>query len=388
MTAKRILYVHASNELYGSDMVLLELIKRLDRSKFEPIVVLPTDIPYEGRLSDALAELGVKVHAFRYGVVRRRYFNLAGLFLYLLYLVLGVIRISALVRRYNVSLIHSSTSAVIEGAIVAPIMRRHHLWHIHEILVKPAFLSRILYALMLPSTRVIAVSQAVAEHVQRVKQRVSIQVIRNGIDTERFSSEDTERSLRTRWHVAETDVLVGMVGRISHLKGQEVFINAAAEAHQAFSGQRFLIVGDPVQGDENRLIALKSQAEVLGVGEQIIWMPYTPEIPAIMRALDILVVPSVLPESSGLVALEAMASGRPVIAAAHGGVVEIVQAGETGLLSVPGDAHDLAQAMIKLARDPELREALGRNARQQVVKRFSAQRFADEFNALYSTMLD
>ncbi len=385
-TTKHILYVHASNELYGSDVILLQLISNLDRSRFTPFVVLPSDVPYEGRLSDALTELGVTVYCFKYGVIRRRYFNPIGLIVYFAYLVYGVIRIAALVRQHNIDLIQSSTSAVVEGLIVAQILRRPHVWHIHEILVKPTALSHSLYTYVNSNTRVIAVSQQVADHVRQYNQRIYIQIIRNGIDCSRFGPQNNGLSLRTQWNVAEEDVLVGMVGRISHLKGQEVFVRAAAQACLTYPHLRFLIVGDPVPGDESRLNALKSQVDSLGIHDRVVWMSYTTDIPSIMRALDLLVVPSILPESSGLVALEAMASERPVIAAAHGGVLEIVKSDETGLLSAPGDADDLAQAILFLAHHPELRKTMGQNGRASVVEHFSVERFYRDFQALYETI--
>jgi hypothetical protein len=71
-----ILYPHSSDELYGSDMVLLELVRRLDAAMFRPYVLLPTDLPYEGQLSAALSDAGVAHEAVAMPVLRRRYFSL------------------------------------------------------------------------------------------------------------------------------------------------------------------------------------------------------------------------------------------------------------------------------------------------------------------------
>ena len=95
-------------------------------------------------------------------------------------------------------------------------------------------------------------------------------------------------------------------------------------------------------------------------------------------------MPSILPEPFGLVAAEAMAAGRAVVAAAHGGLVEIVDDGVTGRLVRPRDAEDLARALDALLAEPDLADRMGRAGRERQRAHFSVERYVRDFDALYA----
>lgn len=398
-------------------MVLWYLVTGLDRQKFTPIVVLPTDVPYEGKLSQALEQAGISHYCIKMGVIRRRYFNPLGVIIYVIYLIYGVWQLGALIKRHRIVLVHSNTSAVLAGALAARLYGLPHVWHVHEILEKPAWFGRLIYRFILAnSSQVVAISQAVANHISRgavttlvgqatddengvqsllcgqtkvctpiTEQR--IQVIWDGIDCQKFNPQVDGQSLRQAWGIGPDELAVGVVGRISHWKGQELFIKAASQAIKQAGQLRFVIVGGPVPGDEMRLENLQKLTQDLGLTDQVKFVPFSQNVPEVMRALDILVLPSTWPEPLGLVVLEAMASERPVIAAAHGGPLETVLAGETGFFFKPRDASSLAEAMMRLAGNPELRQKLGDKGRQRVLEHFSLENFRQQFTLLYAEML-
>src|SRR5690242_2780459 len=103
---KRILFVHSSDELYGSDQVLLNLVTGLDRRQFEPIVALPTDLAYKGELSEMLKARDIRCYKIKMGVLRRRYFKPYGFMQYLFYTVWGVWQLSKIIRQHQIELIH------------------------------------------------------------------------------------------------------------------------------------------------------------------------------------------------------------------------------------------------------------------------------------------
>lgn len=390
---QHILFVHSSDEMYGSDKVLLQIVSGLERTKFIPIVVLPSDITYKGELSTALKELSIATHAIKMGVLRRRYFRPLGFLQYLFYTVIGVYQLRNLVKRYRAVLIHSNTSAVFGGALVARLCQLPHVWHVHEILEKPRWLGSLIYWFILKTSDVVVViSQAVANHmIQNTPNTVNsqhIQVIWNGVDCEIFRPEINGQSVRNMLGIREDEVLSGVVGRISHWKGQELFIEAAARAVKLCPLLRIVIVGSPVPGDEARLRQLQEQAKSLDIADKVQFLAFSNDIPQVMRALDFLVLPSILPEPMGLVILEAMASGRPVVAAAHGGPLETVVDGVTGLWFEPCNVVALADAMIKLTQDGTLRCALGNHARERAVGYFSLASFQQRFARLYTDLLD
>jgi len=385
-----ILFVHSSDELYGSDRVLLQLVSQIDRTKFEPIVVLPSDVSYKGVLNSLLTSQGITSHSIKMGVLRRRYFTPVGFITYLSYTVYGVCLLVSLIKRYQIRLVHSNTSAVWGGAFAAFICRLPHVWHIHEIIDEPSWMAIFIYKLVLKmSSSVVTVSSAVADHIRKIipSNTQNLQTIWNGVDCDIFSPEADGQSYRRKLDIRTENILVGVVGRISYRKGQKLFLTAMDQALQVLPQLRGVIVGDPITGEENWLEKLAAHASELGIADKVHFIPFCKDIPQLMRALDILVSPSILPESLGLTILEAMASERPVIASAHGGPLQIIKSGETGFLFPPSNPTALADTIVQLAQSSTLRKSVGLNARTYVIENFSLSSFQRGFEDLYSELL-
>ena len=385
-----ILYPHSSDELYGSDLVLLNLVRRLDRGRFRPYVLLPTDIPYEGRLSRALGEAGVAHEALAMPVLRRRYFTPRGLPRFLGHLWRGTRGVEAIARREGAALIHSNTSAVWGGALAASRLQLPHLWHVHELVTQPAFVRKLIaWMVAHRSTHVVAISQAVADHLLADAPALAgrLSVIYDAVDTERFSPEVDGSGLRQRWGVAAEEVLVGVVGRISAWKGQELFLRAFARAAREHPHLKGVIAGDVVPGEDWRREALQGLARELGVADRVLWPGYHDNAAELMAALDILVLPSIRPEPFGMVVIEAMAAGKPVIATAHGGPLESVVHGETGLLVPPDDPAGMAAGLVTLAGNKALRREMGARGRVRAETLFGFETHVRAFQELYERLL-
>jgi len=389
---KKVLYVHSSDELYGADKVLFQLLGSLDRSKFEPIVVLPRDLPYQGLLATALRGQAVRICPIPFlSVLRRSYFSPKGGILYLYRLMRSTLFLCRLIRQENISLVHSNTLAVLPGAIAARILGIPHIWHVHEILASPAFL-RIAMAWLTPllSTRVVAISRAVQAHLatSSVLNRDKSVVIYNGIDPTDFDqAKILGRALRREWEVKPGEILIGVVGRISWWKGQEVFLKAASHLAPLFPHVRFVIVGDTVAGQEHLRQELERFVHQRCLQGKVLFTGFLRNIPAVMGALDLLVVPSRLPEPFGMVALEAMAAETAVIAPAHGGLPEIIEHRKTGLLVPPDHPEELALAIEALVVDEDWRESMGKAGRKRVELQFSMRAFSERWQRLYEEVL-
>lgn len=378
--------------MYGSDRVLLQIIQGLDRSILEPVVILPLDIQYNGELSSALSNVGVETHHIKMGVLRRRYLHPLRIVKYIWFSLLGIYHIYMIARRHNAKLIHSNTSAIVGGAVAARLLQIPHLWHIHEILDQPAWLSRMIYSLVLgASTVVVAISGAVERQIRHrafnSAKYPNIIVVWNGVDCDRFTPLTDGVKIRAALSVGDDEILFGLVGRISHWKGQELFLDALAIAIKHNPKLKAAIIGSAVAGEEWREAQLRQQVRENKLDSVVRFMPFSDNAPKIMCALDCLVLPSLLPEPFGLVLLEAMASGRPVIAAAHGGPLEIVIANSTGLLFSPGNTQALAAALERIAQDYNGRITMGKNARQRAVDTFSLTQFQAKFMATYRSLL-
>ncbi len=385
-----ILFVHASDELYGSDIILLELVRNLDKRRFSPHVVLPQDLPYEGQLSRALETAQVPHTSIDMAVLRRRYASPHGVLMFTMRLIGGTLRLRREMQEAKFALVHSHTGTVWCGAIASKMLDVPHVFYIMEIVTSSWFTRRLVARFLAwRGDKVVAISHAVKEHLLRDAPSLAphIEVIPPGINPDRFRPNEGGARVRQEWGVNEDEVLFGVVGRIHWWKGQEVFLQAATHVARQVPQARFAIVGDVVPGEEWRKDELKRLVHSLGIADKVIWPGYRKDTPHVMAALDVLVLPSTEPEPFGRVIVEAMATEKPVIASAHGGPVEIVLPHETGLLVPPRDPEALAKAMIDLARRPEQRLQMGRAGRRRVLERYTIERHVAAFEDLYERML-
>jgi glycosyltransferase involved in cell wall biosynthesis len=182
--------------------------------------------------------------------------------------------------------------------------------------------------------------------------------------------------------------LIGVVGRIAHWKGHKLFLHAAARVRESLPETRFLIVGDAVTSGDHRLKEeLFQLVQVLGLEEAVIFTGVRSDVPEVMAALNILVLPSELPEPLGRVVLEAMATARPVVATRQGGPLEIVVDGETGYLVPPRDPQLMAEAILSLLQAPERARMMGRAGRTRCEQRFTVERTCRDIVHVYEAIL-
>jgi glycosyltransferase involved in cell wall biosynthesis len=167
------------------------------------------------------------------------------------------------------------------------------------------------------------------------------------------------------------------------MKGQEILLAAAPAILRDHPDTTFLLVGGVLNNRTEDMDRLRTLATTLGVASRVRILGFDSDIVAVLAAMDVVVQPSVRPESFGMTVLEAMASGKPVVAAAHGGVLETVRDGETGLLVSPGNAPELAGAINRLLSDPALRERMGAAGRARVEAEFGLAPFREGYLRVY-----
>ena len=174
-----------------------------------------------------------------------------------------------------------------------------------------------------------------------------------------------------------------MLGRIAPWKGQHVFLEAARRIAAARPEVEFVVAGDPLFGEEKYARSLRDQAAGLGVR----FLGFVEDVPALLRDLDVVVHASVQPEGMGQSVVEAMLSGRPVVATGLGGTAELVEDGVTGRIVPAGDPGALARAVSDLLADPGSAAEMGRRARHVARDRFDLDRYAREMAGVYEEVL-
>jgi glycosyltransferase involved in cell wall biosynthesis len=208
-----------------------------------------------------------------------------------------------------------------------------------------------------------------------------VQVVYNG--TEIPEEERAGRaSLRDELGIAADDLAIGAVGRLAPEKGMDVLVRAFQQIVRSEPRARLVLVGDgPERGNLEKL------ARTAGVSDRVAFLGWRDDAVRLNAAFDVAAVPSVWDEPFGLVVVEAMAAGIPVVASAVGGIPEIIEPGSTGWLVSPGDPDALADALIAALRDPARREAMGREARRQAGERFSMESCRRKYYEVFEKVL-
>ena len=214
-----------------------------------------------------------------------------------------------------------------------------------------------------------------------------ITVIPNGIDLTRFNTRANPVAIRRSFGLPEDVRLVAVVSRLHRLKGIEDFLEAAALVTARHGYVRFLVVGEPSPVDNIAYLdELSQRAQRCGIGDRVIFTGLRDDVPALLSAVDVSVMPS-LNEALSNVLLESMAAGAPVVATDVGGTTEALRHERTGLLIPPADPAAMAAAIERLLSNPSLARSLGAGARQTIVDRFSLERMVAATAAVYEEVL-
>jgi glycosyltransferase involved in cell wall biosynthesis len=387
---QNILVVHNNNDFYGAEKVLFELLSRLDRSRFVPMVVLPTDTRHINRFSPELAKLNIECCFLPLGILRRKYFKLQKLPRFGGEVLAGVRGLIRLIRKRNIALVHTNTNTILAGALAARFTGVPHVWSIHELMVEPASVRNTLhYIIPRFSSRVVTVSQAVRDHMLKDAEKFAnrFAFVRGAIDVEPFLKATGRERVRAQWGVREDEVLIGMAGRVTRWKGQSVFVQAAKLISERHRQVKFAAVGGVFDTEKFYMERFRKEVREAGLENKLTVNDFRADMPDVFAAYDIFVLPSILPEPFGLVVIEAMAAGKPVVATAPGGPSETVANGETGLLVPPSDAIALADALSELLADPQKRRSMGEAGRCRARQLFSLPRYVTEFEELYDSVL-
>ena len=391
-----ILYLDSGSGIGGGQRSLLLLLKLLDKQRFSPFVGCLADCPFADEVAKTDAHvipLSLPEAHNKTDKVKR--FTLRDLLHDFRQLkVIG--QLHQAVKQHSISLIHAnSLSVAILGGIVAK-------WHRIPILMHKRYatsygiLDKICAKLL---RRVILVSEATRWDFAPAEKQT---LIYNGVDLEAFqASQEEVESLRTELlsenesvtqnNTASTPPLfVGVVTRITPEKGIHFLVRAMAELkkteHKSVN-VKLLIVGGPYfQKDRDYMESLKQEAVDLGVADSVIFTGFLSDTRVVTSLLDIVLVPSIIPEACPRTIIEAMAVGKPVIATPLGGSKELVTP-ETGVLVPPENAEAIAYAIAELTNDSEQLAEMEKAARSRAEQLFNSERNSALTETVYEELL-
>lgn len=368
----RILFLHSSSDTYGASKIFLQTVALMQKQGHECVVVLSN----KGSLLSALEQMGVDVHIVNLGIIRRQYFNLTGILNRFQKWRNAICILNSIVQSRKIELIYSNTAAVLIGGYIAKRNGVRHIWHIHEIIEKPAFLHRFLaWRFRATADKLIVVSKAVEKHWQHALPANKIVQIYNGIEPIHISNAP---DFRNSLAIPSGALVIGMAARIHYWKGQSYFVDIARalllKHNSSDAPLYFLIAGDPFPGYEYLLEQLQTQLLDPILEGRIFYIGLVKEMDIFYRSIDLLILPSQLPDPLPTVILEAMQYGLPVAATAQGGALEMVQENVTGIL-IPLDNAKVAAEKIYAILPPAIRNQMGAAGKQRVATYFSQAAF-------------
>lgn len=214
-----------------------------------------------------------------------------------------------------------------------------------------------------------------------LKPSPTIVPIPNWVDHERYLSPLSREEAKTLLGVPTDKLLLTCVNQLHENKGQHLLLEACATTHNIH-----ILLAGKEHNSKHYTLRLQKDAERLGLAERVTFAGYVTNVPALLAATDICVIPS-LQEAFSIVCLEAMSARRPVVASRVGGLMELIEDGATGLHFTPGSSRDLARSLSKLIDDPDLRDRIAEHAYRQVLARYSYDRVLEQVDRLFQELL-
>ena len=354
----------------GAETVLLNLVRRLDPERFQSVVPLPPG-PW---LNPKLRDLNVPVVE----VAWKAWYDPR-----------GPLRMVETIRRYGVDLVHSHLPGQnFYSCIAGTLTRRKILVTYHGPVefhdAESAKGKARLWYVRKTADQAIVVCRMVKEILMEhgfPEDRIS--VIYNGIDPTPYSSR-TPGTLRSELGLGPDVKLVGMIANVRQSKGYDVLVRAAAEVCRRFPSARFVGVGDV---DEGLARPIRQLVADLSLGDKFVFAGFRADVPQVLSELDVFVLSSTS-EGMPLAILEAMAGRKAIVATRCGGIPEVLEDGQSGLLVPPSDPAALARAIGDLLSDESRAVRIGDSARVRLRSQFTLDRMIERYQELYLSHLE
>jgi glycosyltransferase involved in cell wall biosynthesis len=383
----RILFVDHTGQLGGAEHSMITLLEGLP-ADVRPVLASPA-----GPLRDRVRAIGIEAvslpgttGSFRLHAVRTPRA--------VAQIVYSAAAVRSAARRVNADLVHANS---VRAGLITVLARTMGapptVVHVRDVLPPGHIGTAIRRTILRGAIRTICISEYVARNFAP-QPGPGVTVIYNGVDLQRFSPSATDRGrTRAALGIARDEPALGVIAQLTPWKGQDDAVSALAMVRAEHPRTRLFLVGEAkfvgssVRHDNETYAAtLHALAERVGVADAVTFLGERRDVPELLSALDIALVPS-WEEPFGRSVIEAMAMERPVIATSVGGPAEIVEHGVTGLLASPRSPADWSESVIRLLADIPLRSALGTRARASLVGRFDQAAHVESTIAVYRAAL-
>lgn len=369
--SRMILYVEHMADVGGGQISLLEILRRIDRQRYTPVVTCVT----RGELFDQVKALGVDCEIVDIrGVLRKSPLRTIG----------NMRALYRLMRDRGVDLIHfNSLKALLIACVPALLTRVPAIWHCRVTSDYGKFFDLVG---CLCAKRIVVPSRfLLARFNWQSICRGKVRLIYNAAELDGPGMNPPAMDIRDELGIPSRAFVVGCAGRMEEEKGYHLLVEAVCELACRLPDLRLVVVGgEPVGGTyRERLREMVSGSDM---ASRVHFTGYRRDIRRYLAAMDVVAVPSER-EVFGRVAVEAMALGKPVVASSAGGLPEVVEDGVTGILFPPGDVAALSEALARLSDDRDAAAAMGEAGRRRAMELFDMRKHVREIETLYDEIL-
>jgi glycosyltransferase involved in cell wall biosynthesis len=386
----KILFYNHTAQVSGAERVLGMILTRMNRDQFTPVVLCPP-----GPMMEMSHTLGVPCEGVA-PLTARFTWRVDRIVRYVASFAQVIREVRNRVRKIQPDIIHAnSIRAGLVMTFATAGLDVPVVWHAHDVLPHhPLSIAVRICAFISRRNSILAVSCAAGDRFRGIllrwfDQRIPIRVIHNAVDLESFQPNAERRhQIRTELGITERERVIGIVGHLSPRKGQLELIKAFAAISRERPDAVLLVIGESLfNRGANYAASLVRAASSFAVTDRVRFLGPRRDVPALLQALDLLVVNS-RTEAFPLIVLEGLASGTPVLATAVGGTPEIIRHQENGWLVPAGDNHSLAEGILRLLGDSELRATLAECGRVDANALYSADRFIRNIQNFYRQILN
>ncbi|MEK6302046.1 MAG: glycosyltransferase family 4 protein [Acidobacteriota bacterium] len=363
----KILQVCSADEMGGGEVHVADLVRALASRGHTIHLAVRPDSPLREPLSGVLAEWHEMPLRNSLDVQSAR-------------------AMTEVIKAHEIDIVHAHVGrdylvaalACRQAAAAKLVLTRHHYLPLNR--------SAIYRWLLGDVAAVIAVSDSVRESVLERLQLPPgrVRTIPNWIDPARF--QHIERDGARAMFGLRGNIVVACIGQLAEAKGQEEFVRAAARVAQMRPDVEFVLAGEESAAGKPFTAQLARIAESVGLAAKLKFLGHVQNIPDLLAAVDVVVVPS-WDEGFSLVTIEALAARRAVLGSNVGGIAGIIRDNQNGLLCAPRDVHALTDKLLWLVSDPPLRERLAVQGQRDVYSRFGREQVIDQIEALYLDVL-
>lgn len=368
MSNKKILFLHGSNDLYGSSKILINIINILFDEGYEIHLVLP----YNGPLNQILKNKAT-IYKKNLGVFRKKYFNFFGILNRFINMFSSFLFLNRIIKNHEIELVYTNTSVIIIGGIVAKFNYIKNYFHIHEIPTNKFYLFLIRNIISLFTDKIIVVSRAVKTHWD-FKKCVEVKLIYNGFNLKFNSNSSNE---------IKDQIVFTSIGRLIPYKGHLYLLKIAKKLIEINAKIIFFIVGDTFNGYEKYELLLHKYVKQNFLEKNIIFTGFKKNVNVYYEKTDFFIHTAINPDPLPSVILESISYDIPVISTNLGGAIEILDHGNGGLLIPTNSINKSAKMILNYMANNDDILNKKKNAREHFKRNFSNTKFKNSILSLF-----